>query len=225
MLPQLIAAHQVTPQDIDSLVDLFGSFYRTAPAAPLSESDYRARFQCALASNREVLLRPQFKLRNAALAIDRLGAALALGAGLLRDRVSRHRILDGHGDLRPEHVCLLQPPVVFDCLEFNSLLRQRDPFDEISFLGMECGMAGAPWIGPQLVAGLAHALNDPPHAALMHFYTAHCALLRARLAMAHLLDPEPRLPQKWPPQAERYIARALSETDAFICAMRHGRPE
>lgn len=222
MLPQLIATHQVTQKDIDSLVDLFGSFYRAAPAATLSENDYLARFQCALALNREVLLRPQFQLRNAALAIDRLGAALALGTDLLRDRVSRQRILDGHGDLRPEHVCLLRPPVVFDCLEFNPLLRQVDPFDEISFLSMECDMAGAPWIGPQLVLGVANALRDHPHAALMHFYTAHCALLRARLAMAHLLDLQPRLPEKWPPLAERYIARALSATGDFISAMRHG---
>jgi aminoglycoside phosphotransferase family enzyme len=224
MLDHLIANQQVTPQDIDSLVERLGSFYQVAPAAPLAESDYLARFQCALASNREVLLRPQFKLENAALAIDRLGAALALASDLLRERVSHRRILDGHGDLRPEHVCLLQPPVVFDCLEFDPLLRQVDPFDEIAFLGMECDMAGAPWIGPQLVSGVARALGDHPHEALMYFYTAHRALLRARLAMAHLLDPKPRLPQKWPPLAERYIARALSETDDFIAAMRNGTP-
>ena len=225
MLHHLIATHQVTPKDIDSLIDLFGSFYRAAPAVPLSGNDYLGRFQCAQASNREVLLRPQFQLRNAALALDRLSAALALGADLLRDRVSRQRILDGHGDLRPEHVCLMQPPVVFDCLEFNPQLRQVDPFDEMAYLSMECDMAGAPWIGPQLVSGVANALADPPHAALMHLYTAHCALLRARLAMAHLLDPQPRLPDKWPPLAQRYIARALSATRDFTSAMRHGTLE
>lgn len=225
MLHHLLATQQVTPKDIDSLVGLLGSFFQAAPAVPLSGNDYLARFQCAQASNREVLLRPQFRLQNAALAIDRLGAALAAGADLLRDRVSCQRILDGHGDLRPEHVCLLQPPVVFDCLEFNPLLRQLDPFDEIAYLSMECDMAGAQWIGPQLVSGIANALCDHPHAALMHFYTAHSALLRARLAMAHLLDPQPRLPEKWVPLAERYIARALSATDDFISSMRHGTLE
>ena len=186
--------------------------------------DYLNRFRCAQASNREVLLRPQFRLRDAALAIDRLGAALSGASGLLRERVSRKRILDGHGDLRPEHVCLLQPPVVFDCLEFNPLLRQVDPFDEMAYLSMECDMAGAPWIGPQLVSGVSDALHDHPHAALPHFYTAHCALLRARLAMAHLLDPKPRLPEKWQPLAERYLTRALSATADFICAMQRGKP-
>lgn len=48
----------------------------------------------------------------------------------------------------------------------------------------------------------------------MHLYTAHRALLRARLAMAHLLDPQPRAPQKWPPQAQCYIDRALAALGA-----------
>ena len=224
MLHQLIATGQATRHDIESLVGMLSAFYRSAPVAPLSGTDYLDRFRCAQASNREVLLRPQFRLRDAALAIDRLGTALSGASGLLRERVSRKRILDGHGDLRPEHVCLLQPPVVFDCLEFNPLLRQVDPFDEMAYLSMECDMAGAPWIGPQLVSGVSDALHDHPHAALPHFYTAHCALLRARLAMAHLLDPKPRLPEKWQPLAERYLTRALSATADFICAMQRGKP-
>ncbi len=52
----------------------------------------------------------------------------------------------------------------------------------------------------------------------MQLYTAHRALLRARLAMAHLLDPQPRTPQKWPPQAQRYIDRALAALDATRAA-------
>ena len=41
------------------------------------------------------------------------------------------------------------------------------------------------------------------------------AMLRARLAMAHLLDPQPRTPQRWPPQARRYVAVALAALDAL----------
>lgn len=190
------------------MIHVLSAFYRTAPAAPVSANDYLARFQYEQASNREVLLRPQFQLRDAALAIDRLDVALSKGADLLRARASSHRVLDGHGDLRPDHVFLLQPPVVIDCLEFNPQLRQVDPFDEMAYLSLECEMAGAPWIGPLLVSGVAKALCDLPRPDLMHFYTAHSALLRARLAMAHLLDPQPRSPDKWPPLAERYIALA-----------------
>jgi len=43
---------------------------------------------------------------------------------------------------------------------------------------------------------------------VMALYTAHRALVRARLAMAHLLDAEPRTPARWKPQAQRYVAAA-----------------
>jgi aminoglycoside phosphotransferase family enzyme len=233
MLHQLIAQGRVVQGDIDALVEVLGAFYRTAPAVALSPNDYLARFQYEQASNREVLLRPQFQLRDAALAIDRLDIALSQGAELLRDRASRKRVLDGHGDLRPEHVCLLQPPVVIDCLEFNPQLRQVDPFDEIAYLSLECDIAGAPWIGQRLTSGCAAVLGDHPAPALMHLYTAYRAILRARLAMAHLLDQYPRTPEKWPPLAGRYVACALAaldilahpaNTDTFIASTPHDSP-
>jgi hypothetical protein len=31
--------------------------------------------------------------------------------------------------------------------------------------------------------------------------------------MAHLLDPQPRTPQKWSPLAQRYVQRALAALD------------
>jgi len=71
-------------------------------------------------------------------------------------------------------------------------------------------MAGAPWVGTRLLDRCAAALHtDPAPTPLWLLYTAYRALLRARLAMAHLLDPQPRTPQRWTPQAQRYIAHAL----------------
>jgi aminoglycoside phosphotransferase family enzyme len=124
-------------------------------------------------------------------------------------------VLDGHGDLRPEHICLLHPPVAIDCLEFNPQLRQVDPFDELAYLALECAVAGAPWVGDRVLRGCAAALQDHPAPALIHLYTAHRALLRARLAMAHLLDAAPRTPTKWAPQASLYVTHALVALDAF----------
>lgn len=56
----------------------------------------------------------------------------AASRGAIGDRVRAGRILDGHGDLRPEHVALIDPPAVFDCLEFSAELRQIDVVDELS---------------------------------------------------------------------------------------------
>lgn len=224
MLHHLIAQRRVVPADLDALVAVLGAFYRAVPAVTLSPNDYLARFQYGQAANREVLLRPQFGLPDAARAMDRLDTALVRHAGLLGDRAAAGRVLDGHGDLRPEHVCLLTPPVVIDCLEFNAQLRQTDPFDELAYLGLECALLGAPWIGPRLVSGCAAALGDSPAPDLLQVYTAYRALVRARLCMAHLLDTQPRTPGKWSPLAGRYIACALAALDALARPGNHPPP-
>jgi len=221
LLDRLIATGGATREDIDALAGVLAAFYRQAPAAGVAPPDYLARFQREQAVNRQVLLQPAFALRDAAAALDGLDTALLRHAELLLDRAAGGHVVDGHGDLRPEHVCLQRPPVVIDALEFNPALRQVDPFDELCFLGLECELAGAPWIGPQLVAACAATLADVPPPALLHLYTAYRAQLRARLAMAHLLEPQPRQPHKWPPQAQRYLQRslaALAQVEAALSA-------
>ncbi|HJW10383.1 MAG TPA: hypothetical protein VJ598_01270, partial [Albitalea sp.] len=215
MLDRLIAERAVSSADVSALAAMLSAFYRRVEAVDVAAPEYLARFQRELAADREVLLRPQFQLHEASPALLRMDAALSRHAGLLHQRAEAGRIVDGHGDLRPEHVCMLQPPTIIDCLEFNARLRQVDPFDELAFLGLECEMAGAAWIGPQLIAACAAALGDAPTPALTQLYTAHRALLRARLAMAHLLDPQPRTPAKWAPLAQAYVERALAALDAL----------
>jgi aminoglycoside phosphotransferase family enzyme len=230
MLDRRLALGQVTPQDIDALVAVLAPFYRRATRLAPDAPAYLARFEREHAVDREVLLRPQFQVEGTAPALERFGQALVRGRDHLRERAEGSRLVDGHGDLRPEHVCLVDPPVVIDCLEFNAALRQVDPFDELAFLALECDLAGAGWIGSQLVARCAAALHDAPPAPLLYLYTAARALLRARLAMAHLLDPRPRTPARWAPQAQHYVERALRALDAFergdgfIDAMPRGCP-
>lgn len=222
MLHQKICQASVGPEDIVALTEVLVRFYRAAKPVHVSADDYMMRFQSSLASTREVLLRPQFLLDGAGRAIDQLAESLTLGAVLLRERASGYKIVEGHGDLRPDHVCLSRPPVVIDCIEFNLQLREVDPFDELAYLGLECLMAGAPWIGPQVVKSCAIALEDDCPAALLWLYTANRALMRARFTMAHLLDPHPRTPERWAPLAQQDIVRALAALDDFSTAMLHG---
>ena len=90
--------------------------------------------------------------------------------------------MDGHGDLRPEHVCLTDPPVVFDCLEFDARLRRIDVADELSFLAMECERLGAGWIGRQVREACLARRGDAPPEQLLHFYQAYRASVRAKVA-------------------------------------------
>ena len=126
-------------------------------------------------------------------------------SGLLLSRLTAGRIVEGHGDLRPEHIYLGDPPAAIDCLEFSRRLRLLDPFEELAFLGMECAVLGAAWVGALLVARCAARLSDPIPDRVVAFYAAFRAAMRARQALTHLLDPTPREPAKWQPLARRYI--------------------
>lgn len=215
MLDRVIATGQLLPADIDAVIEVLARFYRDAQRTHLSVDAYAARFGCEQRINREVLSKPRFAGLAADALLDRLDAALDGHAAALRARALDGKVVDGHGDLRPEHVCLIETPTIIDCLEFSVELRQIDPFDELAFLGLECRLAGAPWVARRLIDGVASVLDDRPSDGLIHLYTACRAALRARLAAAHLLDPKPRTPEKWLPLAQRYVANAASALDAL----------
>jgi aminoglycoside phosphotransferase family enzyme len=54
-------------------------------------------------------------------------------------------------------------------------------------------------------------LGDRIPSPLLAFYRCYRATMRARLAFAHLLEPNPRTPEKWPAQARAYLDLALRD--------------
>lgn len=215
MLDHMIAAGRVTPEAVERLVELLADFYGRAAPVSVDPAEHATMFQSQQAENRRVA--ELFGDRDIGLAagelarlLDGFDAAFAANRAGLQERVRDGRILEGHGDLRPEHVCLLDPPVVIDCLEFSRRLRLVDPYDELGFLAMECAVEGADWIGPRLLGGIGARIGHRPPASLSALYRAYRALLRARLCLAHLLEPEPREPAKWRPKARAYMGMAAS---------------
>jgi len=56
---------------------------------------------------------------------------------LLKQRVKNGKIRDCHGDLHMEHICLTEPIIIFDCIEFNERFRYSDVLSDIAFLLMD----------------------------------------------------------------------------------------
>ncbi len=98
------------------------------------------------------------------------------------DRVRDGRIVDGHGDLRPEHIYLYGTPLVIDCVEFNADYRTNDIADELAFLAMECDRLGDCSVGGELFAAYHAVSNDLPPPRLIAFYKAYRACVRAKVA-------------------------------------------
>ena len=209
MLDHLILHNVLLPHDVSAVGRRLGEFFAAQPAVEISTDRYVEQLRRQLEIGIRLLVRPQFALPPTTLATVHSALSRFLDDGIeLCARVRARRIVEGHGDLRPEHVCLLTPPAVIDCLEFSRDLRLVDPFDEIAFLDLECSRLGAPWVGPSLRHTIEQRLQDHPPARLIAFYTALRACIRAHLTAAHLLDPEPRTPAKWLPLARDYLTRA-----------------
>jgi aminoglycoside phosphotransferase family enzyme len=222
MLDQAILHHTIEHDRsgrLDAVADLLIGFFRASPQVEISPSAYVEQFAREHAITEAVLCDPRFELDGAQVSdvVARVRRGIEGGAPL-KDRVKQGRIVEGHGDLRPEHICLSDPPVIIDCLEFSRALRLLDPFDELTFLTLECELLDARWVGEHIMERCAKGLDDTPAPHLLEFYWAYRACLRARIALVHLLEPNPRTPEKWVPLARRYLQ--LAQTRALTPLLR-----
>ena len=215
MLEHAIAAGRTAGWQLDPLADALVHFYRRAIPAFAAPERHLAYWWQSLSHNRRVLLEPRFGLPVGLVSrVDQaLRRFLARRSHILAARVRERHLVDGHGDLRPEHIWLGDPVRIIDCLEFNDRLRMVDPFDEIAFLDLECERLGAAWIGRHVHRKVARGLSDGMASELYLFYRCHRATLRARLAIAHLMEPNPRTPEKWPILARSYLRIAKSDAE------------
>ncbi len=213
MLDQAIATGRLQHWQLDRVVATLVRFYRRASAALISPAAYVAEFRRSLAYDHRVLLDPRFRLPAGMVRHIEWVQRRFLNerSDLLAERVQRRHILDGHGDLRPEHIFLGDPVRIIDCLEFNARLRMVDPLDEIAFLCLECERLGAAWAASYLQQRFTHLLDGSYPDELFAFYRCHRAMLRARLAIAHLLEAAPRTPEKWPVLARSYLRHAAMD--------------
>lgn len=210
MLDAMLRHQTVTPADVRSVAAVLMAFYRGAAREPLSARDYRARIERDLAAHHAALREPAGILNPSRL--DRLEAAhfrfLRDHGDLLEQRAARGRIVEAHGDLRPEHICLLSAPVVIDCLEFNRDFRMLDPAHELAYLAMECDLLGAPWVGAALFDAYGAEDSESPLEILIRFYRSERAVLRAKLALWHLRDHAAGEHARWIGRAEAYLSLA-----------------
>lgn len=214
MLDARIRAGQLDDAGLRRVALRLADFYRQCTPATSDAGAYRGRFAEAIELNRRELTRPEFGLPAATIAAAHAALTdfLAYDAPLLDARVSAGRIVEGHGDLRPEHICLEPEAAIIDCLEFNREFRIVDPADELAFLTVECAYLGAPEVGEQLANTCLAAMGDAPPARLVTFSKLFRATMRARLAIWHVQELKPEAWPRWRRSAQAYLALAAGYT-------------
>ncbi len=201
--------------EIDALCDVLLAFYRRRAPAPMDGGAFYRRVlkETGIATKHLREMAAAADIQVSAHVLDRAARAVS---GCRREMLRRARaglLIEGHGDLRAEHVCLIEPPVIFDRLEIDSALRRVDPYFELHALGVECRLLGGGWIGGHLLDRLAGAF-PPPSDQLLSVYGLVACLTRARFAVDHFRDRIVPTPEKYRARTLAYLAAAGETIDA-----------
>lgn len=178
-----LARGEWAEEDLRALGARLARFHAEAESAAVGAAGARA--QAMVDRNAEELLPLLRGVAPAAdlVALQRFATAFVAGHGEdLDDRANRGLVVDGHGDLRAEHVVFERDGVmVVDRLEFDPGLRTLDVADDLAFLVMDLLSLGAPDAAQLLVDAYREAGGDPGGDALVAFFAAYRALVRAKV--------------------------------------------
>ncbi len=211
-LERRIETGRATRDDFEKTAQVLATFYAGQEPRVADGGAYLEHLRQEQAINRAVLESAELGLAEmAARPLAALDGALSELAPAIGDRIALGLIVEGHGDLRPEHVFIGERIQIIDCLEFNRSMRIIDPHDEVNYLALECEMLGASEARELLCGIVAERIGNEPQPHLLALYRAFRALLRARLTIAHLLEKPVRKPEKWRPLALRYLEVAARE--------------
>ena len=208
MLDRLVAAGTIDAGALGRLACMLADFHASAPAGAAVAA--HAAPEALLAAWRHVL----------GLAAPLVGGAMPASThtilasfgpaflrhhdGLLRARQTAHRIREGHGDLRAEHVCIVEAPgkaepphaplapgtYVIDCVEFSHALRCNDVASEVAFLTMDLERLGRPDLAAAFVDAYVVDSRDEQLRALLAFYGAYRACVRGVVEGLKGAEPE-----------------------------------
>lgn len=216
MLDQLIKSDRLTFERIDQLGQLLVAFYQRAKRIGITPNDYRLRYQTYVDRWMSNLRNPLYGLAEHRLdhLEQRLQRFVTQGdRNGLADRSVR--VVEAHGDLKPEHICFTEPPEIIDCLEFSRELRSLDPIEELCYLAIECERLGAGYVGDRLIQVYGQRTEDRAPSNMVVFYKAYRSVLRAHLSARHLLDEQVKDPEHWLNRTHEYLDMATHYLDGL----------
>ncbi|MFN5233160.1 MAG: hypothetical protein ACK5CK_01455 [Burkholderiaceae bacterium] len=222
MLSTKLVQGMVDRNVLEPVATCIAQFHRSLPPLQPVPHQWRKTIGKAIASNTSALLAYPQCLPSA--EVDRLRqqqyAFLIDHAAWIDARIHQGCMVEGHGDLRAEHVFVSDTVGAIDCLEFSAALRQLDCADEIGFLALDCERLAGEAIGNALLQHYQTITHDYPPPALMHFYQSVRAAIRARLAILRLSEPSYRPHHEWVGRSRLWLQLATKHA----AAMRSDQP-
>ncbi len=214
-LAALLDCDQVSFAHVECLCDTLIDFYRTADRSPqITEAAMPAALERLIDDN----LADVDDLPAALIPRDdaaRINAALRQflhdHAASFTSRASAGAAVDGHGDLRAEHIYMLDRPVIIDRLEFNDRLRYVDIASDIAFLINDLLAARQYELAVAALARLETV--EPTHGfrTVLGFYRVLRGWVRAKVAATAAAAGDLSEPERaaWQTRAQRELTETV----------------
>ena len=209
MLDVILAGRSPSGARLDRPALLLARFYRNSRRWPVGGVRYLARMRRQVLRDGRALSRLQNAISQPLLR--QVTAAQLRYLASERGELARRglAVVEGHGDLRAEHVYAGDPSCVIDCLEFDRELRLLDPAAEMAQLALDIARLGRADTAAGLLRRFRRFSGDEPSEAVVQFYMSQGALTRAKLAANHVGDPQYPDPRPWIARTRRHLREAL----------------
>lgn len=224
-LAALLARHEVDTARIWRLGSRIAAFHAAARrGADVSAWGQFPAVAALLRENlQELAALPDPVVSPALLAalVARTDEELARQRPLIEARAARGLTVDGHGDLRLEHVYFPaggQEPLIIDCVEFSPRIRCCDPAADVAFLVMELTRAGRADLARTLAEAAFAGRGDLEARRLLPLYVSYRAAVRAKVDAIGAGSPEL-------PEAQRAVLRERARAEALLALCTLTTPE
>jgi aminoglycoside phosphotransferase family enzyme/predicted kinase len=190
---EVLARGELSAAHMDSLVEVLVPFYRDAATG---EGIDRYGTVEAVKFNTDENFSQTKDYSGKLLTIDRYkhirrwtNTFYEDNADLFERRIAEGRIRESHGDLHLGNVFLENPPIIFDCIEFNERFRCGDVAVDLAFMAMDLDFNGRPDLAEHFVDRYVEASGDTDLIRLLDFYKCYRAYVRGKIACFTSSDP------------------------------------
>ena len=194
MLDEMVRQHSVTEADIERVARRLDEFHRTARRGPDIDRwgtweeagrNWDENFAQTEPFVGRTIDAPAYRLLR-----DRVARWLGAHRAVFDERIRQGRVVDGHGDVRGESVCVTDGICIFDCIEFNDRFRCCDVASEVAFLAMDLDSLGRPDLGYYFAERYQAHASDAHLFRLLPFYRCYRAYVRGKVLSFRLGEPE-----------------------------------
>jgi predicted kinase len=187
-LSELAASKQLSPNEIDQLSEILAKFHQNIAVANLAtpygcSDDINYWFKENFAPINDLLTDP--KLQQQLQALENWGQQeWQTKADMMTQRKQQGYIRECHGDLHLSNMTLINGQVtLFDCLEFNPLLRWIDVISEVAFVLIDLLHVHEKPLAFRLLNRYLQLTGDYQSLSLLRYYLVYRAIISAKVAL------------------------------------------